>query len=379
MTKKYLTFWIFLLLIVWLSATVSATEYRRIGQDYRSLAMGNTGIASANNSAALSYNPAAMANIFTWWVDLPFLQVTYSEDAASLYEMAQDGSFNLETQEDQINFMNDFIGQNPYIKLDTGANFFLNMDNKGLTMGANYTYEAVLDIEVTNPSLPEINSFMRLDHIRQAGVSVPIGLGKLVLGISYKVIERKELEFSYDLNNALANDDFPTLDDDGVKGSGTGYDVGFLYRTATQTRFMIGGVWRSKINLKEATDIPEEYALGFAMTFEYGIFRLVSAMDIRDLTAQQGSEGDTSYNRRIHYGMELGILPLSKNTSWITVRTGYNQGYRGSGEQIMGLSGVEIALGHNLILGYTSYIEETGEYAGQKPSPRTIVYLSFGF
>ena len=377
MTKKCLTFWILLLLTIGMPAALHAIEYRRIGQDYRSLAMGNTGIASANNSAALFYNPAAMANIFTWWVDLPFLQVTYSEDASTLYDMAQDGSFNLETQQDQIDFMNDFIGQNPYIKLDTGANFFLNLDSKGLTLGANYTYEAVLDIEVRNPSLPEIHSFMRLDHIRQTGVSVPIGLGKLVLGVSYKVIERKELDFTYDLNNALAEDEFPTLDSDGIKGSGTGYDVGFLYRTATQTRFMIGGVWRSKIDLKEATDIPEEYALGVAMTFEYGIFRLISAMDLRDLTTQQGSEGDKSFNRRLHYGFELGILPLSKNTSWITLRTGWNQGYRAT--ETLGLSGVEIALGHNLILGYTKYIEETGEYAGQKPSPRTIVYLSFGF
>jgi len=377
MTRKYLTLWIFALLIVGIPAGANGIEYRRIGQDYRSLAMGNTGIASANNSAALFYNPAAMANIFTWWVDLPFLQVTYSEDAASLYDMAQNGSFSLDTKEDQIEFMQDFIGQNPYIKLDTGANFFLNMDNKGLTVGANYTYEAVLDIEVRNPSLPEINAFVRLDHVRQTGVSVPIGLGKLVLGISYKVLERKELDFTYDLNNALDEEDFPTLDKNGIKGSGTGYDIGFLYRTATKSRFMIGGVWRNKIDLEDATDIPEEYALGFAMTYEYGLFRLISAMDIRDITAQQGSEGDKSFNRRLHYGMELGILPLSKNTSWITLRTGYNQGYQST--DVLGLSGVEIALGHAVILGYTKYIEETGEYAGQKPSPRTIVYLSFGF
>ncbi|MBT3226777.1 MAG: hypothetical protein HOE30_04135 [Deltaproteobacteria bacterium] len=382
MSKKVLTLWISLLLTVGVPVAVNAIEYRRIGQDYRSLAMGNTGIASANNSAALFYNPAAMANIFTWWVDLPFLQVSYSDDAAALYDMAQNGSFNLETQEDQINFMNDFIGQNPFIKLDTGANLFINLDKKGLTVAANYTYEAVLDIEVRNPSLPEINSFIRLDHIRQTGVSIPLGLGKLVLGVSYKVIERQELDFTYDLNNALANDDFPTLDENGVKGSGSGYDVGFLYRTATTSRIMIGGVWRKKISLKDATDIPEEYALGLSTLHSYGIFRLVTAMDWRDITNQQGSAGDKSINRRLHFGLELGILPLSKNTSWITLRSGYNQGYFATQpieSYNLGLSGVEIALGHSLILGYTKYIEETGEYAGQKPSPRTVIYLSLGF
>ncbi len=366
-----------LLLTVSGSTIVSAIEYRRIGQDYRSLAMGNTGIASANNSAALFYNPAAMANIFNWWVDFPFVQAAYSDDAEALYEMAKDGSFNLDTQSEQIDFMNDFIGQHPYFKLDTGANLFINMDKKGMTLGGNYTYEATLDVEVRNPSLPEINSFTRLDHIRQAGISIPVGLGKLVLGLSYKVIERQELDFTYDLNNALANDDFPTLDGDGVKGSGSGYDIGFLYRTATKSRIMIGGVWRKKISMQDATDIPEEYALGAAMIHEFGIFKFTAAMDWRDLTNQQGSEGDDSYARRLHYGLELGILPLSRTTSWISLRMGSNQGYRA--EDNYGLSGVELALGHSIILGYSKYIEETGEYAGQKPSLRTVYYLSFGF
>ncbi|MBT7891721.1 MAG: hypothetical protein HN580_22075, partial [Deltaproteobacteria bacterium] len=95
-----------------------------------------------------------------------------------------------------------------------------------------------------------------------------------------------------------------------------------------------------------------------------------------------GSAGDKSINRRLHFGLELGILPLSKNTSWITLRSGYNQGYFATQpieSYNLGLSGVEIALGHSLILGYTKYIEETGEYAGQKPSPRTVIYLSLGF
>ncbi len=375
MKNKCLSFLIVLLLAV--PSALHAIEYRRIGQDYRSLAMGNTGIASANNSAALFYNPAAMANIFTWWIDFPFVQVAFSDDAEELYEMAREGSFDLDTKEEQIEFMNDFIGKHPYLKIDAGTNLFINIDKKGMTMGANYTYEATLDIEVTNPSLPEIHSFSRLDHIRQAGISVPIGLGKLVLGVSYKVIERKELDFTYDLNNALAEDDFPTLDKDGVKGSGTGYDIGFLYRTATKSRIMIGGVWRKNIELQDATEIPEEFALGTAMIHEFGIFRLTAAIDWRDITNQQGSEGDESFARRFHYGLELGILPLSKNSSWISLRTGYNQGYRAADN--WGLSGVELALGHSLILGYTKYIEETGEYAGQKPSPRTVYYLSFGF
>lgn len=374
--KQPIILFVFLFL-VGTSAPLHAIEYRRLGQDYRSLAMGNTGIASANTSAALFYNPAAMANITTWWMDFPFVQAAYSDDAEELYEMARDGAFDLETQEDQIEFMNNYIGKNPYIKVSAGANMFINMDRKGMTVGGNYTYEATLDIEVSNPSLPEIQSFSRLDHIRQGGISIPIGLGKLVLGLNYKVIERQELGFTFDLDDALAGEDFPTLSDDAVKGSGTGYDIGFLYRLPSKSRIMIGGVWRSRIDMGDATDIPEELALGAAMTHNLGIFRTTLAMDWRDITNKQGSEGDTSLSRRLHYGLEIGVFPISNSTSLISLRSGCNQGYCST--ENWGLSGIELALGHNLILGYTKYTEETGEYAGQSPSERTIYYLSFGF
>jgi hypothetical protein len=369
--------WLLPVLFTLVVSPAAAVEYRRLGQDYRALAMGNTGIASANNSAALFYNPATMANIFTWWVDFPFIQATYSEDAQSLVEQARTGSFNLETKDEQIEFLNDFIGSNPYLKIDLGTNLFINLDRKGMTAAGNYSYEATLDLEVTNPSLPELRSFSRLDHIRQVGLSLPVGLGKLVLGAVYKTVERSELAFVFNMDQAMNEEPFPTLASDGVNGFGSGYDIGFLYRTPTQSRLMIGGVYRTAIDLGDATGIPEEYALGLAMTHEFGIFRLTGAMDMRDLSFQQGSEGDRSLNRRLHYGLELGILPLSRNTSWISLRTGYNQGYIADGFQ--GMTGVEISLGRSLVMGYTKYIEEVGEYAGQKPSPRTVLYLSTGF
>jgi hypothetical protein len=377
MTKHTRLYWLLLALLMMVASPAVAIEYRRIGQDYRAMAMGNTGIASANNSASLFYNPATMANIFTWWVDFPYIQLTYSDDAYSLVEQARSGSFNLETKDEQIDFMNRFIGSNPYLKIDLGTNLFINLDRKGFTVGGNYSYEATLDLEVTNPSLPELHSFTRLDHIRQVGLSMPIGLGKLVLGAVYKTVERSELSFEFTMDQAMNEERFPTLASDGVNGFGSGYDIGFLYRIPTGMRLMIGGVYRTAIELGNATGIPAEVAMGLATTHELGIYRLTAAMDLRDLTFQQGSEGDRSLMRRLHYGLELGILPLSRNTSWITLRTGYNQGYIAEGYQ--GLTGVEISLGRSLVMGYTQYIEEVGEYAGQKPSPRTVIYLSTGF
>ncbi len=95
------------------------------------------------------------------------------------------------------------------------------------------------------------------------------------------------------------------------------------------------------------------------------------AVDIRDITMNQGSEGDESWARRIHAGMELGMFPTSDLNYLLTVRGGYNQGYK--------TLGGEVRLGNSLVAGVTQYSEEVGEFAGDRENKRTAVYISFGF
>ncbi|MDX2471385.1 MAG: hypothetical protein QNL04_12500 [SAR324 cluster bacterium] len=363
---------LFTLIIAFLLASpVMAGEIRRLGEDYRSKAMGNTGIVTATSATALFYNPATLSNIFTWWIDTPMMELTYSDDSKDLYDTAKSGGFNLETQQDQFDFMDTYIGKNPYIKFTTGTNAVVNISARGLSIAGNYTYEAVLDIKVRNPSMPEISTFMRLDHVRQYGISIPIGIGQWVLGATYKTIERNELDFTYGMADALEGSDFPTLASDGASGIGSGYDLGFLYRQNSASRLMFGGVYRKGIELGDATPIPEEYALGIGMVQQFGIFRWIGALDFRDLSYKGASDGDKSINRRTHWGSELGIFPLSKSRSWISIRNGFSQGNYSTG--------AEISFWRVFVIGGTRYIEETGEYAGQNPSNRTVLYFSFGF
>ncbi len=133
----------------------------------------------------------------------------------------------------------------------------------------------------------------------------------------------------------------------------------------------MGGVWRKKITLGNATAIPEEIAFGTSMTHYFALAKWTLAADMRDLTLKAGSEGEKSINRRIHLGTELGFLPVSGNQHFLTLRLGYNQGYP--------TFGLEFFFTRATVIGYTDYIEETGEYAGQKPSSRRIFYLSLGF
>lgn len=353
------------------SFSVHAAEYRRIGQDFRSLAMGNTGIATATSSNALFYNPAALGNIQNWWFELPTIQVTASEDGMDLYKVTQGGEFKLEDQDDQFEFMGDYIGKNLFVKIDAGANIFLNLNKKGTTIGTNYNYEALLDLSIRNPSMPQIDGLLRLDHIRQVGVSTPVGVGQWVIGATSKNVQRTELQFSYSMQDAIDKVEFPTLGSDGTEGKGVGYDVGFIFRQASKYRLMIGGVYRQAIELGTATPIPEEIALGFGMFHDFGAVRWTGALDFRDLTFKGGQEGDRSINRRTHIGMEFGFIPLTKNTSMITLRSGFNQSHYSTG--------AELSLGHALVLGYAKYYEETGEYAGQKGTQRTAAYIALGF
>lgn len=363
-----------LLLILFPAYTLMATEFRRIGQDYRSLAMGNTGIASANSNSALFYNPAAMANIFEWWVNvIPTIQINYSDEAQGLVDSAISG-----TTPSQASLLTDYMGKHPFVKIDGTMNFFMNMDKRGMTIGANYNYEATLDIEVQNPLSPNITYFSRVDDIKQVGISFPVGMGQWIVGASYKLINREDAAFTYGAAEIANGDPFPNPADYALSGAGGGFDIGFLYRMASRYRIQIGGVYRSAIALRDAEDIPEEIALGIAMTTEFTNFRITAAMDWRDITNQLGSVDDTSINKRLHYGIEIGYLPITKTTSTISLRTGFNQGYLADGNYL-GFSGIEVAFGKGFVLGYTKYTEEIGEYAGQTPSNRTMLYLSIGF
>jgi len=338
--------------------------------------MGNTGIASANNSAALFYNPATLANITTSWMDVPAIQVIYSDEAREIYNEIQAGGF-LSTKEDQLAFMEKYMGKRIYIQADWGINGFANLNKAGMTIGGNYLNERIYDYEVQNPATPEIVGFERYDLIRQAGFSYPVGLGQFVLGLDYKTIDRSEKSFVFTTEDALADESFPSPGVPGVNdaesGTGAGYDVGFLFRFANQFRVTMGGVWKKRIEFdnENVTTIPEEVSLGFSMTHSFGPFRWVGALDFRDITMNLGSQGEKSLNRRVHVGTEFSILPTSDGLYLVSLRGGYSQGYVSMGG--------ELRLGTYFVAGVAQYTEETGEYAGEKENKRTAVYISLGF
>jgi len=332
-------------------------ETLSVGRSYRSLAMGNTGVASANDSAALYYNPAILANITGWWLDYAAYTVEASTGFSTLESapMLAYPIFPYINREGINNLLKEtFLSKdNPYLRASAGINLSINISERGWTIAGSQMYESVMTTIDDGATI-----YQRDDMVEKIGLSIPIGLGQLVLGITGNRITRR----------VAADATTDTIPDWGGRYSGTGYDIGLLYRMANQARITLGFVAQNYggITLGDSGMVEEQtMAFGMSTNHEFGIFKLTVAADIREI-------GSTAAKTNtLHAGAELGIFPNSTGGSYLTYRTGFNQGYF--------TQGVEINLfNHYLIVGYTQYSEEVGTGTEKVESQRAIAYLSLG-
>lgn len=363
------------MLLFGLSTQAIAGDFYRTGQDFRSLSMGGTGVVTSNSSYTLFQNPAALSNVFDWWTDTPALQVTISDDLKSDAQSAMtdgDAFFN-----DLINNMSNYTGSDYYLRIQAGLNIVSNLDPKGFSIAGNAVLEHTVHAQIRNAASPEFQFFQREDSIKTGGFSFPIGVGKMVFGLGYRQVDRQEMTFTYDAIDAangaaVPEIKFPGVSTSGVKGSGGGFDIGFIYRTASDWHLTWGGVWRNEIDLGDATSIPAQLDLGVGMRHDLQMFRFIAEIDLKDATRQLGTEGksvgEKSLLRRLHYGAELGLFPVNKTYSLISLRGGYNSGYA--------TYGWEFHMPGSIYFGWARYTEEIGEYSGQRGSIRSDYYLA---
>lgn len=336
---------------------ISAQEVLSMSRSYRSLAMGQTGIASANDSAALFYNPAILANVKGWWLDYSAWTLDGS-DSITAVEAApmvvspvfpylnRDGISN----GDKSTFLSK---ENPYLRGNAGANLTINLTDKGVSIAGSYLLETIATLTDNGATI-----YQRDDTIRKAGVSIPLGQGSLVLGLAAAQIERRIAEDA--TTDSITNW--------GTRNTGTGYDIGLLYRMANKARLTFGLVMQNYggIDFGESAMAENEHiGFGVSMNQEIGIFRIVPAIDIRNINSE------AERNNTLHAGIEIGIFPNSTGGSYLTYRTGLNQGYLTQGVELNFFN-------HYMIIGYTLYGEEVGEGTDKKESRRAVAYFSLG-
>ncbi|NQU64864.1 MAG: hypothetical protein HQ517_11390 [SAR324 cluster bacterium] len=338
--------------------SVSAQEVLSVSRSYRSLALGQTGIASANDSAALFYNPAILANVKGWWLDYSAWTLEGS-DGISAAEAApmmitpifpyinRDGI----SDSDKSSFLSK---ENPYLRGNAGVNLTMNLTDKGISVAASYLIEKIATLTNNGASI-----YQRDDTIQKGGVSIPLGQGSLVLGLATTRIERR----------VAADATTDTITHWGSRSTGTGYDIGLLYRMANKARITLGLVMQNYggIDFGDAA-LTEDQHIGFgiSMNHELGIFKIVPAIDIRNISA------DTAQKNTLHAGLEIGMFPNSTGGSYLTYRAGTNQGYMTQGVELN-------LLNHYMIIGYTLYGEEVGEGSEKLESRRAVAYFSLGF
>lgn len=368
--QTFSRFFLLLGLLSIISTSIFGQEFFRIGKGHRSMAMGNTGIASSIDGSAVFYNPAALANIRTSFWDLYGGSLEFTESADALYDdLLINKGLKFNTAAEADTFFQQYQDSYTYARLALASTAVVNFTSEGWTLSGSALEEAMVSMDVPLNVTDPLTLYQRWDSVRQAGVSIPIGVGRFVVGIGYKTIRRRLVDnYEYTIGSASFDGNFPG---DASDDSGAGFDIGFLYRAATPWRLTFGLVAQNvgNIDLGDAGKEMQEVSAGVAVSPEWGIFRLTMALDYRDMFFNISS--DTEYARRTHFGAELGIFPIAKTYSVLSVRVGYNQGYI--------TKGAEVNLGHGMIVGLTQYSEETGVSPEERESKRTVYYLSFGF
>ncbi|MDT8446028.1 MAG: hypothetical protein RRB13_03895 [bacterium] len=349
---------LFILLALFGYHNAQAEEYYQPLKSPRALAMGNTGVASANDSYALSYNPAVLANTRKWWVDYAAWTVEGSNGLTALDVLPNVAQINYPyLKEDGMveDTRTSFLTKDqPHIRANAGINFVAQVSDAGTAIGANYLREVVMQGLEDNSLL-----YQRNDRITQGGFSLPLFSGSFVVGLGVRQIQRRD-----------ATSDAATVPSFGEYEQGSAYDLGILWRVpgAAHATLALAAQNIGGMDIGTATDAePQEVHLGFNLDLDLGVMRLVPTIDIRGLSTPR------ERSNRIHSGLEVGLFPNETGGNWISLRGGTNEGYP--------TSGVEFNIGnHAIILGAARYFEEIGSSAAKvKSSERILAYFSAGF
>lgn len=387
MLKRTITLSVLLFFIFYATQISLAGRFVQMGRFFRGLAMGNTGISSARDIDALFYNPAALANV----------QDNFIQAAVQMNQ----GAYLEKPGQDIANIFNTplfLFGIPKY-----GASFLKNYPPRStvggiLSVAVNYQVvdrglnisgifmqeiDAVYTIDRTNTNYKgEFRT--RFDQTGIVGLSYPFFLGQIVLGLNLKFVTRAWFSSEYFLadanggkppNNSLAGGLFSI-----PKSFGFGADLGILYRMPGFLRFRAGFSVINVLGLNFANkslNSPQELNIGVSIGPTIKRFRLIIALDYRDLIFSNGINDDRSRDysivKRIHFGAELGYYVEDKTFPLLNLRVGVNQGLFTAGAE------VNLLFNRNMVIGYTYHTEDIGRNGAKIAVPNHIFYISTGF
>ena len=156
------------------------------------------------------------------------------------------------------------------------------------------------------------------------------------------------------------------FEDDLENGSDLAFDLGVLYTLAFDwpVKTQIGLTVQNlpEMDFGDAKDQQTQTNIGLALEKSLSKYKLLGALDYRDLTHAIGRDDDIP--KRLHMGLELQLPKI------LSVRAGLNQGYVTYG----------LTFDFWIIkLDLASYTEEVGAHAGQRDDRRYLGQLTIGW
>ena len=363
---------------------------RRPFQAVRNLGMGNTGIALSFDENALFYNPAGLVGVDAIIVGFPIL-LEVSEDSVNIVNDIRNLGSNPKT-EDVVELL---MGKRAHFRALIDINVIMPFGEL-VTLGGASGYELQLDLGVRNPVAIEIDFGMRLDEITNLGFGLPVARGRWLFGASVEQVKRCDMPLtSATIGTVLSNSDlsstFGTLCDlKNLKMAQT-FNFGFQRRLETASALKmtwgftannVGGLkFTRSDNETSPADQEPEYSTGLSWQPAWGPVRWLFALDLRDLTMKhaddtycQTKKETECLMKRLHFGTELGFIPIDSGASAFAVRAGFNQGYFTHGFEFN-----PFIFARGLNIQYAVYKTETGEKLGDRPDKRRVLQVNFGF
>ena len=341
-------------------------EYPYLYRSAYFLGRGDTGIASPDNEDAIFYNPAGIALGKGIYKEIVF--------AAPMVEVSQDTRDVVRKvsvqEEDPTETLREHQGRPQHL----GLNAFSGIILRRAAIGA-FGHSSNTALLYKDPEKGALESILAESVVDTGAVfTLAQNFGKSILmGVTFKYLRRNQAYFQANATDSEKLTNLSSSDQISMSGSGTGADLGFIYRTEGRTNFSVGLTVADAGNTtlvpdKETSLSKSERALkDIKQTVNAGVaietgaqsskFRIL--LDGRDLLSATGQDP----TKRIHLGTELSLK------DFIGFTGGMNQGYPTFGTFI-DIRFLRIDMG--------LYGEEIGEQAGSRPDTRYYFKLHLG-
>lgn len=342
-------------------------EYPYLYRSAYFLGRGDTGIASADNEDAIFYNPAGIALGKGIYKEIVI--------AAPMVEVSQDTRDVVRKvsvqEEDPTETLREHQGRPQHL----GLNAFSGIILRRAAIGA-FGHSSNTALLYKDPDKGALESILAESVVDTGAVfTLAQNFGKSIfIGITSKFLRRNQAYFQANATDSEKLTNLNSSDQISMSGTGTGADLGFIYKTGgKRTNFSVGltiaDVGNTKFIPDIETSLPKsERALkDIKQTVNAGIaietgaqsskFRIL--LDARDLLSATGQDA----TKRLHLGTELSLK------DFIGFTGGMNQGYPTFGTFI-DIRFLRIDLG--------LYGEEIGEQAGSRSDTRYYFKLHAG-